>query len=270
MQREQPRTEVAPTSKSASAGTTTPACGHPSFKSRETCWFSVCASTLFLLLAAAVSLPAQAPLFHISTTLDSGGDVSSNTVTLGGIPYRHVGARAQPGGVTSGTGGGLSHQAGFLPAAEVKRPDLDHNANGVPDELERDNDGDGLADLAELDASAFQGYAATDHNSADTDGDAMLDGSESTAMFDPLDPEHRLALVSVDTAGDKLTLHWIGRGGGTVNAVVYSDDLVSEPITNIVVSDAFPGGTAPWYKVTNQYTYSESGPTRFMAVRIRP
>ena len=229
-------------------------------------------AALAALLAWTSGSWAQADYAHVRTTMDGAGSVSTNTVALDGKVWRHVGACAQPGGVQTGSGGGLSHAAGFLQAADVKCCTLDHDTNGVPDELDWDNDGDGLADVDELDGSAFQGYAQTDSNDADTDGDGMDDAQESAAMFDPLDPNHRLAFTEVRRTGDAMALCWIGKGGGITNRIVYTDDLAAGAPTNILVSVADPGGTSPWYKVvlTNEHLIPQSTLPQLFGLRIAP
>jgi len=230
----------------------------------------MCVGMLVALLIGSAKVKAAPTYYHISSTMDGMGGVSTNTVLMGGVAYRHIGAGAQAGGIHSSTGGGTNNRAGFLQAMEVRRPDLDHDTNGVPDELDWDNDGDGLADLSEADGSAFQGFAITDLNHVDTDGDGMSDFAESELMFDPLDPNHRLIILSLDAATDSKTLRWIGKGGDTTNQLFFSTNLIHDPFGTLLSGQTYPGGIAPWYKMTNEYNWIKTGGPLFYRVEMSP
>ena len=53
--------------------------------------------------------------------------------------------------------------------------------------------------------------------------------------------------------------NWVGRGGGTTNTVLWSDDLLREGITNELHSAPYAGGESPWCAMTNTHTWSVSG-----------
>ncbi len=223
-----------------------------------------------ILAASVANLRAQSDVRVLRTTPSGAGAVSTNTVSVAETVWRHVGVCAQPGGIQRAGGGGWSHAAGFLPAGNVSRPALDGDGDGVPDELDADNDGEGLADEEELDGRAFQGYARTDPNQPDTDGDGMDDARESAARFDPLDPGHRLAFTAIRRADGAVTLCWIGRGGGTLCRVLYTDNLLAGPPANVLESAPRYGGVPPWYKVavTNEHAVSDSDELRFYSLDI--
>jgi len=192
--------------------------------------------------------------FLLSDVQDGSGVQSTNTVPLGALAYGHVSAGAQPGGIAAAAGGGWVNSAGFLQTVDIKRPLLDSDGDGVPDELSRDNDSDGLLDLAEISGSAFGGCATTAPNAADTDGDGMNDAMEAVGMYDPNDPSHCLRIVGLTMADGELTITWIGKGGGTTNTVMASADLQPGTFTNEVSRTAYSGGVSPWYKTTNSWT----------------
>lgn len=207
---------------------------------------------------------------QITAVMDGSGGASDNTVAIGGANARNIGAGMQPGGVAVSTGGGLVNQAGFLQAATIKYPGRDADGDGIPDELDADNDGDTLADRAEVDGTAFGGYAATDPNRADTDGDGMADDREAAGMYDPLDPNHRLEIVSLTHAGDDFTVRWIGKGGGTMNAVVACDAIANDSFVDDLVRQPYAGGVAPWYKATNTHTWTGAGLKQFLRAETGP
>lgn len=225
-----------------------------------------------VLLAAAdgATLRAQSDVRVLRTATSGAGAVSTNTVSVAGTVWRHAGVCAQPGGIQRAGGGAWSHAAGFLPAGNVSRPALDGDGDGMPDELDADNDGDGLADEAEVDGRAFQGYARTDPNLSDTDGDGMDDARESAALFDPLDPGHRLAFTAIRRADGTVTLCWIGRGGGTICRLLATDNLLAGPPAAVLESAPRYGGVPPWYKVaiTNELAAPASDERRFYSLDI--
>lgn len=207
---------------------------------------------------------------RLATVLDGAGRASDNTVAIGGANARNVGAGMQPGGVAVCTGGTLVNHAGFLQAATIKYPGRDADGDGIPDELDADNDGDTLADRSEVDGTAFWGYAATDPNRADTDGDGMADDQEAAGMYDPLDPNHRLEIVSLTHAGDDYTVTWIGKGGGTMNALVAGDAMANGSFVDDLIRQPYDGGVAPWYKATNTHTWTGVGLKQFLRAETGP
>jgi len=205
------------------------------------------------------------PLWSLATeqtaqTLDAGGQWSSNAT------QRTVSAVGQPGTVGVSRNSRYTHYAGFLGGAFIQPGNT--NAQGVALEASPDNDGDGLLDGDELSGAPFGGHAQTDPNSPDSDSDGMSDADEAAGMYDPNDPGHRLSIIALDRSGDNFTLRWIGKGGGTVNSVLSGDDLTDGPLTNVLYTSPYGGGTYPWYKMTNIYPFSASGVTnRFLRVQ---
>ena len=176
---------------------------------------------------------------------------------------------AQSCGTTFAVAGNVQHYAGFI-GGFIFKPGLDTDHDGLPDELDADNDNDGLSDTAELDGSAFGALATTDPNRADTDSDGMSDAEEAAGLYDPNDPLDRLIIVSFTRTPTNQTLAWIGRGGGAINTVIRSTNLTAQAVTSVVYSAAFGGGVAPWYKVTNTYTWPAPEPQAFYQVRTSP
>jgi hypothetical protein len=230
---------------------------------------STCSAVAITALVALMltALPIWAQVHQLGSMQDGAGRTSTNTVALNGLQYRHESAASQPGGVSTGAANNWLHYAGFLQAVDIKRADLDTDGDGRADELDADNDDDSLADRAEVDASAFGGYASTDPNDPDTDADGMTDDREAAGLFDPLDPNHRLYILDVGDDAGHMRINWVGKGGGTTNTLLAIYDLVNEPFTNELYSAAFAGGDAPWYKTTNTYAWSDDSTARYFRVR---
>jgi len=153
-----------------------------------------------VLIGGSVMSPAQ-DYRHLATVHDGSGVMSTNTVNLGGVDYRHVSAAGQPGGIQTSTNGTLVNHAGFLQAADIKKPSLDTDGDGVIDELDTDNDGDRLSDAQEVEGSGFNPITETLVNNPDTDGDLVPDGDEAGAGTDPTDDSMFLQITDIKTQG---------------------------------------------------------------------
>jgi hypothetical protein len=205
-----------------------------------------------LLLLTAWSSTAYGQLTQISSVMNGFGGRSS------GGTYTHVGAGAQPGGI--GTSyengpanyqGGQINRAGFLNTF-VFAPGLDANQNGIPDELDPDNDGDGLWDHWELSGEQFSPLTPTDPNRADTDGNNISDFEEMLAGTNPTDPEAGLNIISMKPDGLMGVVTWQARGNNERIYVLRVRDNSYDGIPDIVIwSNTVAGGFPPWYAVTN-------------------
>ncbi len=69
-------------------------------------------------------------------------------------PYSNSSTVAQPGRITHTSGGQVHNYAGFLNTFSLF-PALDTDQDGLANEVDADNDNDGLQDAAELSGSAF-------------------------------------------------------------------------------------------------------------------
>jgi hypothetical protein len=201
---------------------------------------------LAALIGGAIPVAAQTVRMEVAVLDGAGGRAA-------GGDYYLVSATAQPGGVrpsAAGGTGGLRHQAGFL-GTFILEPGLDRDGDGVPDELDDDNDGDTLEDLAELTGSVFEaawGVAApTDSNEADSDGDGSDDAHELASGTDPGDPGSFFAITGIEHEAGGVRVSWRGRGAGSRYRVLYGDgnfgplaDVLDEIEVNV-----FEG--APWY-----------------------
>jgi hypothetical protein len=177
-------------------------------------------------------------------------------------------AVAQPGAVAVSAGGAYTHYAGFLGCA-ILLPNLDTDSDGLADELDPDNDNDGLTDLDETGGGAFDPTTMTDLNDADSDDDGAIDSAEAAAGTNPLDDTATLRITDLSVNGPA-TVAWAARGGKTYR-LFYKDDLVGGPamlVTNVTAT----GGVAPWFETTANADDLNPGvaPNRAYHVEVLP
>lgn len=173
--------------------------------------------------------------------LDSSGTrVSGGTLT-------GVTAAGQPGGVATSEGGTITHYGGFLGCITLL-PGLDTDGDGLADEIDADNDDDGLTDLAETGGGAFTPTTITYINDADSDDDGASDGDESVAMTNPLDDTSLLELLSISST-PIIGVEWAARGGLTYN-VLAVDDVTALGGAVVISNVTATGGSAPWFETT--------------------
>lgn len=219
----------------------------------------------FLSLLLAGSAVAFAQYTNKSSVLDGSG-----TRAAGGS-YTNLSAAGQPGGTAGSEGGGFANQAGFLNTFSLQ-PGLDTDHDGLTDELDPDNDNDGLADATEIGGSGFNPATPTLVNLADTDGDGQLDGWEAVAGTDPTDKNAFLELVAISNtpAGHGIAVAWLARGNNQKTYVVRATTDALQPYSTVVFSNTVAGGNAPWFAVTSSITHVISSNTQFYAVEVQP
>jgi hypothetical protein len=191
---------------------------------------------------------SMATLSNATYVVDSAGGWSS------GGTYSNLSVIAQSGGMVISASNSVVNYSGFLNTF-VLNTELDTDNDGIADELDPDNDDDGLADIDELAGSAFDPATVTDLNLSDTDGDGMSDLVEASSGTDPLDASVLLHFTSVESSGDDLVLGWQARSNWTYR-IRASDSIIDDgDFTNIVVSSVLVTNSAspPWYVTTNFY-----------------
>lgn len=177
-----------------------------------------------------------------ASTRQSGGQVQHDAAIT---HYYCLGA---PGAVSEMQAAGIRAQHGFLRSFLVN-PNRDTDGDGVPDEIDPDNDQDGLEDEEELSGTAFNGLAVTDPNRSDTDGDGVGDAGEADAGTDPLDPDRYLRFTRIETPDGNLRLAWEARDGRRYRIYNLAAWPALHPRT-LLASLEVAGGTPPWYVVT--------------------
>ena len=201
---------------------------------------------LAALVGGAVPVKAQTEQLEAAVLDGAGGRAA-------GGDYQLVTATVQPGAIqTTAAGGlgGLRHCAGFLGTFAL-RPGLDHDGNGLPDEWDADNDGDGLGDGTEIAGSEFAtawGVAApTDLNAVDSDGDGAGDDHELQAGTDPNDAASQFVITEIQREGPGARVTWKGRGDGTGYRVLGHDGAYAPPADELDVVVVADPGLGVWH-----------------------
>lgn len=206
----------------------------------------------FLILPLLLSQVSLAATEQTSSVLDgSGGRSSGGTLEL-------VSAAGQPGGITVSSGGSLVNYAGFLNTFSLQ-PGLDTDGDGLANEVDADNDADGLEDLAEITGSAFGGNATTDPNQADSDTDGVSDGGEALSGSNPQDAAMYLHITQI-IGGNDMSVKWQARHGMTYR-VYRADDLTTglpgTYLDEVTAND--PAALPPWYETEAVYNHLGGG-----------
>lgn len=220
-------------------------------------------------LFSILSLLACTALAYENTTLNTtaGGGTSS------GGSYQNTGSIVPVGGQTSQVGT-LSHQSGFA-SGFILQPGTAFGA--LPDELNPDNDSDGLADGAEILAGSNLWKSDTDGDGLsdpdevlthgtdptlpDTDSDGMDDAQELIAGTSPT---NQTSILEVDCAllpDGRRQLSWFGVTGRSYT-FQYTDSL------NANEWQSYPfelNGSDSILSLTD----SESATNRFYQVKVR-
>ena len=222
----------------------------------------LCAGMVFSGMTAHAQLAQTASVMNGFGGRAAGGD------------YALISAGAQPGGVATSYeagpanyAGGMINRAGFINTF-ILFPDLDTNNNGLPNELDPDNDGDGLWDHWEISGEKFNPATPTDPNSPDSGNTGMTDYEAMVAGVDPHDPDAVFRIVALGTDGDDAEVTWRARGNHErIYVVRVIDDSYDDMPSTVIWSNTVAGGSAPWY-ATDATITNETVGARFFAVEV--
>jgi len=220
---------------------------------------------LFWMLSAMV---VQAQITQVASVMNGFGGRST------GGAYTHIGAGAQPGGIgvsyeggSANYAGGTINRAGFLNTF-VMFPDRDTNGNGLPDELDPDNDGDGLWDHWEVTGEKFNPVTPTNPNLVDSDNNGISDFAEMIAGTNPNDIDAGFVIIDVENTGGQREVTWTARGNHERIYVVRAlDNSFDGTPSTVVWSNTVAGGVAPWYATTATLA-DPAATSRFFAVQV--
>jgi hypothetical protein len=184
---------------------------------------------------------------NVSSCLDGAGDWSS------GGGYSNISAVAQPGGISVSRNGDMINYAGFLNTF-VLRPNLDTDGNGIPNELDPDNDADMIDDEGEILGTNFNPNTATEVNIADTDDDGVIDGHEAVAGSNPQDANQFLQIVSISDSAGGREIQWQARQGKDY-IIRSGEDALVYPLPNeLTTNTVSTPGAGAWLVTTGVYT----------------
>ena len=219
-----------------------------------------------------------AVLISLRSSAATAGALTNGPVVFDGCgalaqggAYSNLAVAIQAGAVGTARGGALFHSAGFLHVFQLNAgPAL--NPRGMLNELDPDNDGDGLYDEDELTGAAFNPATPTDPNNPDSDDDGLSDWAESLAGTDPTNSAIRLIITGISHPdGTHTELRWLGRAGKTYEVLRNDGALAAGPFAaKGTTTDAGPGAGS-WHVVTNQWTDdAASSNALFYTIRALP
>jgi hypothetical protein len=109
----------------------------------------------------------------------------------------------------------------------VMFPTIDADNDGIPDESAKDNDGDSLNDITEMEGTAFSPNTPTSTQRPDTDWDGVDDQIELIAGTDPVDPTSYLKINEINITNQDFVIIWKGRANIDYQVVLYTNIVFS-------------------------------------------
>ena len=188
-------------------------------------------------------------LSNICYVVDGSGNISSNGSLI------KISAGGQPSAVKVSDSGSVAVFSGYLNCFMLQ-PGLDTDNDGLPDEVDRDNDNDTLKDASEISGSLFSPMTATNPNDPDSDDDGHSDGMEVNAQTNPLDGNVNLRIVGIEIVSNQVYVSYLARGGvaiGKTYVVHTSSNIINLQPSAVATNITPAGGVSPWHVVTNVY-----------------
>lgn len=151
--------------------------------------------------------------------------------------------------------GRLVNYGGFIQSLLLK-PRMDHDGDGLPDEVDLDNDNDSLEDSVEIDGSMFSPPIATGVNDPDSDDDGMVDGAEWIADTNPTNPASVLVITGLGRQEEGIRVEWAG-GIGARQYLLRKHSLTSMEAWTAIFTNEPPTAVAANYvdQVTNAASF---------------
>ncbi|MBN1670563.1 MAG: hypothetical protein JXR37_06000 [Kiritimatiellae bacterium] len=218
---------------------------------------------LALLATLLLSGVALAQTSEVARTHDGCGGWSTNATCQTVI----AACQPCPVGFLEHTNDFLAY-SGFLHSF-LMHTNLDTDADGLVDENDPDNDGDGLDDDEELSGARFSPVTATSPQEADTDGDGLSDGAEAAAGTHPGDAEQCLEISDFQYSGGEVVLTWVSREGYQYEIVCATSVVDLATATQVVATITAGTGTGAWQIAESVCTNSAGETARFYRVDLK-
>ena len=211
--------------------------------------FRRAAGMLCLPSLAWLAIPAQADAWTLqSSTIENSGGWISNTL----VSSASVGGQDQPVGISSNAS--FTSYGGFV-YTFVLQPGSDHDSDTISDEVDIDDDNDGLADAAELSGARFDPQTSTDPFDTDSDEDGASDLAEAQAGTNPQDASSRFALTGLSIETNAVHISWKSREGRAYT-VISKDGPADENPPQVLDTVTAVNGSGPWQETESEKVLS--------------
>ena len=202
----------------------------------------------------------------------SVGNHSANHIPLPGGDYTHVGSGATLGRLIVLPDTALrSDSLHASQSVDLLSPSCDTDADGICNEIDPDNDNDGLSDLAECNGSAFSPMTPTDLNVSDTDGDGVTDYDETIHGTNPQDAESALKISAIHMTEQGPAISWSGRGNNEREYTILSQDNLTDSskkeFVNIRIAEE---GEGEWHEATGNCVIPHATEQQFFSIKVSP
>ena len=134
----------------------------------------------------------------------------------------------------------------------------DHDGDTLCDEVDTDDDNDGILDGSELQGMAFEPATPTDPFLSDTDSDGASDMDEARARTNPQDSEGCFAMLHFAVSNGFARMSWKGREG-TVYHVLSRTNPCAESAPSSVSTVTAVNGTGLWQETETETTLPIDG-----------
>jgi len=214
-------------------------------------------SILFLII---IVLGAYSQTDNINGLTSTAFLVSSNSQN---ISYGVVG---QPTGSGMLLGDNNTAFTEFMDSF-VMFPDRDADEDGIPDESTKDNDGDSINDLTEIEGTSFSPTTPTSTQRKDTDWDGVNDDIELIAGTDPSDPTSYLKVNEINITNQEFIISWKGRANIDYQIVLYTNIVFSNDyFVSSTVSST--NGTGDWQTTWLSWTNNIDIPAKYYKIKV--
>lgn len=205
---------------------------------------------LAMVLWGSSIVPSQGWILQSSAQDSAGGWVSN-----AGVVATSCAGQMQPVGIA--TNPQYVSYGGFM-YSFVLDANSDHDGDTLCDEVDTDDDNDGILDGSELQGMAFEPATPTDPFLSDTDSDGASDMDEARARTNPQDSEGCFAMLHFAVSNGFARMSWKGREG-TVYHVLSRTNPCAESAPSSVSTVTAVNGTGLWQETETETTLPIDG-----------